>query len=174
MKQKLIVISDLWGLKKGAYLNRYINILEPFFEVNVIDSLKLANIDQRVFTKESIHRQFIEGGIDRASKRLLDCLDEPCSVLAFSVGGVIAWKAALQSHKIKHLICISSTRLRYEKQKPNCLISLVYGSEEPYAPNKEWYLKQLIDPVLIPNEKHDFYRTIGDVSFFTTQLFDQV
>ena len=51
MKKKLLILTDLWGLRKASYLNRYLDEFEAYFEIRVIDSLELACIDKRVYTK---------------------------------------------------------------------------------------------------------------------------
>ena len=174
MKEKLVILSDLWGLKKAGYLSKLVDILETHYEIQVLDSIQLAGIDQRVYTKESLHRQFVQGGIDRASNRLKELLNEPTSIVAFSVGGVIAWKAALNVRTVNHLVCISSTRLRLEDGRPNCTVDLIFGENDEHRPDHNWFSRLGIDPIEISNAGHDFYRTTSDISFLIPDLIKQI
>lgn len=174
MKEKLVILSDLWGLKKAGYLSKLVDILETHYEIQVLDSIKLAGIDQRVYTKESLHRQFVQGGIDRASNRLKELLIEPASIIAFSVGGVIAWKAALNVRTVNHLVCISSTRLRLEDSKPNCSVDLIFGEKDEHRPNDSWFKRLGLNPREILNAGHDFYRSTSDISFLIPDLIKQI
>lgn len=174
MKEKLIILSDLWGLKKAGYLLKLVDILKPHYDVQVFDSTKLAGIDQRVYTKESLHRQFVQGGIDRASIRLKEFLMEPTSIIAFSVGGVIAWKAALNVSTVNHLVCISSTRLRLEDSRPNCSVDLIFGENDVHRPHASWFNRLGLNPKEIANAEHDFYRSTGDISFLITDLIKEM
>lgn len=174
MKEKLTILSDLWGLNKAGYLFRLVDALKPIYDIQVLDSIKLAGIDQRVYTKESLHRQFVQGGVDRASIRLEELLIEPTSIIAFSVGGVIAWKAALNVGTVNHLVCISSTRLRLEDSRPNCSIDLIFGEHDKHSPNANWFKRLGLDPKEIANAGHDFYRSTSDISFLISDFIKQM
>lgn len=174
MKKKLLILTDLWGLRKASFLNRYLDEFEAYFEIRVIDSLELACIDKRVYTKESLHRQFINGGIDRAVERLVLSLEEPVHILAFSIGGVIAWKAAMRSSYVEYLTCVSSTRLRLETERPSCQFSLVFGSNESYGPLVEWFEKMDTHRIEISGGEHDFYRYNKEISVIKEQVLHPV
>ena len=158
MKKKLLILTDLWGLRKASFLNRYLDEFEAYFEIRVIDSLELACIDKRVYTKESLHRQFINGGIERAAERLFLSLEEPVHILAFSIGGAIAWKAAMRSTYVERLTCVSSTRLRLETERPTCQISLIFGSNESFGPSIDWFETMETNRIEVIGGEHDFYR----------------
>lgn len=79
-------------------------------------------------------------------------------VLGFSMGGFIAWKASLLGLKTTHLFAISATRIRYETQKPDCTISLFYGSDDVTTPNKTWLKQMELDATFYPNEGHEMYQ----------------
>jgi pimeloyl-ACP methyl ester carboxylesterase len=158
MKETLYILTDLWGISKASYIERIVSELAEKYNCKVFDSIELGSVDKRVYTKESLHRQFLEGGVDRAVERLLKSLDQPVRILAFSIGGLIAWKAAQRSANVKEIICFSSTRLRKEEIKPGCMISLYYGAEDPYSPKQEWLDKHDLRIVSIVDETHEFYR----------------
>jgi len=174
MKKKLLILTDLWGLRKGSFLNHYQDEFKAYFDIRVIDSLELACIDKRVYTKESLHRQFINGGIDRAVERLFLSLDEPVHILAFSIGGVIAWKAAMRSAYVEYLTCVSSTRLRLETKRPSCQVSLIFGSNESFGPMVEWFEAMDTNRIEISGGEHDFYRNNREITVITEQVLSPI
>ena len=56
----------------------------------------------------------MNSGIEIAVQTLLNKEKGEIKILAFSVGGTIAWKAALKGLKVSDLVAVSSNRLRYE------------------------------------------------------------
>ena len=97
-------------------------------------------------------------GIDRVIKYLLKKEYDNLNVLGFSIGGYIAWKSALEGVKAKKIIAISSTRLRYENEKPQCEIDLFYGENDKFKPENDWYNRLELKEKIFYNEEHDFYR----------------
>ncbi len=142
MKQRLILISDLWGQARSNWIHYYQASLESDFEVQYYDCCQLAGIDVTNLKEEAIHSQFVKNGINTAVQRLIKLEKGKVSILAFSIGGTIAWKAGLSGLEIEYLYAISSTRLRYETNKPNCGIKLYYGEKDRFKPDSEW-LKNL-------------------------------
>ncbi|MEN2414075.1 alpha/beta hydrolase [Flavobacterium mesophilum] len=155
IKPRLILLSDLFG-GNPEWIQHYIEILEPKFEIQYYDVLKLAQIDSSADEKE-IHNQFLNGGIERAVNNLLDYEKEEVAVLGFSIGGTIAWKASLRSLKTSQLIAVSSTRLRFETEIPNCEIELYFGSNDFNKPNQQWSLDLKLTNNIFENEDHQLY-----------------
>ena len=159
MKQKLLILSDLWGAKKASYLPKYITLLQSKFDVEFLDCCQLGEIDTTNYTQENLHQQFINGGINLAIENLLKNYPQEVDILAFSIGGTIAWKANLAGLKIKNLYAISATRLRYETERPNSQISLVYGGLDTYRPNENWFVDlEITDYGIFENEGHNLYQ----------------
>ena len=71
MNPKLVILSDLWGEKKSDWTKQYIKLLSDSFEVFYYDSCQLAEIDTTDYTEENLHKQFVDGGIDKAVENLL-------------------------------------------------------------------------------------------------------
>ena len=156
--EKLIILSDLWGSLKSDWLTHYTEILKKHFEIEFYDCRELGEIDLKECAEEKIHQQFMNGGIDRAIKYLLKKEADNINVLGFSIGGYIAWKSALEGVKAKKIIAISSTRLRYENEKPQCEIDLFYGENDKFKPENDWYSRLELKEKIFYNEEHDFYR----------------
>lgn len=157
MKPRLIILSDLWGKEKAEWIANYIEILESKFDIKFYDCCELANIDKTDYAEKNLHNQFVNGGIERAVENLLKIENEKIDVLAFSIGGTIAWKAGLKGLNVEKLFAVSSTRLRYENEIPNCAIKLYFGENDSNKPNEDWFEKQAIDFEIIKKKEHNFY-----------------
>ncbi len=156
-KDQLIILSDLWGKQKSDWIHTYRDILAPYFEISYYDCCVLGKINTLPYTEKDLHQQFINGGIATAVTALLALEKEPIDVLSFSIGGTIAWKAALAGLEFKNLYAVSATRLRYETQKPKGNISLFYGEKDEFAPDKTWCNTMQLEPKIIANTSHNCY-----------------
>ena len=158
LKPRLILLSDIWGKTNWEWISYYIDDLSADFDIKLYDVCELAAIDRAKFTAEEVHQEFINGGIDFAVKQLLQQEQETAIVLGFSIGGLIAWKASLTGLKTSHLLAISSTRLRYETEKPKGDITLFYGSLDPFIPTTSWFDNMKIETHIYQDEVHEMYR----------------
>lgn len=157
IKKRIILLSDLWGNDNANWVTYYTKILEEHFDLQFYDSCDLAEINH-LDEKESKHHQFVNGGIEKAVGNLVQKETDFVNVLAFSIGGTIAWKTALSGLKIQNLFAISSTRLRYETQKLDGNIELFYGKNDSYKPDHNWFQLMNLAENIYANEEHEFYR----------------
>ncbi|WP_348824336.1 alpha/beta hydrolase [Flavobacterium aestuarii] len=157
MKPRLIILSDLWGKEKSDWVSIYIELLEEKFEIQYYDCCELAEIDKTEYFEENLHSQFINGGIEKAIANLLKKEKDQVVVLAFSIGGTIAWKTALEGLNIRSFFAVSSTRLRYENETPTGRIKLYYGENDRNKPNNDWFQKHSIALEIIKKKGHSFY-----------------
>ncbi|TRX35353.1 alpha/beta hydrolase [Flavobacterium sp. ZT3R18] len=157
MKPRLIILSDLWGKEKSDWVSNYVSLLKDKFEIQYHDCCELGAIDKTNYTEENLHSQFVNGGIETAVVHLLKAEKNQIDILAFSIGGTIAWKAALKGMNVRSLFAVSSTRLRYENEIPNGTIKLYYGENDSNKPDVNWFAKHSIDFEIIKNKEHDFY-----------------
>ena len=157
MKPRLIILSDLWGKEKSDWVSGYLELLKDKFEIQYYDCCELGAIEKTNYTEENLHSQFVNGGIENAVDNLLKSEKNEIDVLAFSIGGTIAWKAALKGLQIRRLFAVSSTRLRYENEIPNGAIKLYYGENDSNTPSENWFEKQALDFEIIKNKEHNFY-----------------
>jgi len=158
MKPRLIILSDLWGIKKSDWVKAYTKKLNQNFDIKYYDCSELGEIDTSIYSQDALHKQFIKSGIEIAAKRLLELENEKISILAFSIGGVIAWKAGLIGLKIENFYAVSSTRLRNETKKPNGNIIVFYGSKDKYKPKIDRFKKLKITNQIIKNKNHGLYK----------------
>ncbi|MGB5819616.1 MAG: hypothetical protein WBG90_09030 [Saonia sp.] len=157
MAERLVVLSDMWGVKKGLWITSYLGYLQQYFDIVFYDCQQLANINLTVDSAENIHSEFVNGGMCTAVAHLLKKETEPSHYLAFSTGGTIAWKAALLGLPIKSLYNVSSTRLRLETEKPKVPVTLVYGENDKNKPSEEWSKEIENAMQIIPNFGHELY-----------------
>lgn len=151
-------MSDLWGKQNSDWVTDYIELLQNKFDVHFYDCCELGEIDTRRQTQELIHQLFLMGGIERAIKNLLEKEKEEVSVIGFSLGGLIAWKAALLGLKAKYICAVSSTRLRYETEKPQGEIELFFAENDPNKPGEDWFRLLRLEKYIIEKENHEFYK----------------
>ncbi|MGJ8660515.1 MAG: hypothetical protein ACSHXL_00620 [Bacteroidota bacterium] len=157
-KPQLIILSDIHGLEGQSWIDYYTEALSPHFYLTVIDSLVLAELNADKCSPEEIHEKMVSEGIKIAAENLLKIKQNNCTILAFSVGGVIAWKAGLLNFQAHKLIAVSSTRLRKEHQKPNFEIDLFFGDQDMNRPMDEWFEAIELAPTILRNKNHDMYR----------------
>lgn len=157
MKPRLVILSDLWGKEKSDWVSFYIELLQDKFEIQCYDCCELGKIDTSDYAEENLHNQFINGGIEKAVENLLKAEKNQIDILAFSIGGTIAWKAGLKGLNVRSLLAVSSTRLRYENETPTGRIKLCYGENDCNKPNYDWFQKHSISFEVIKKKEHNFY-----------------
>lgn len=157
MKPKLLILSDLFGGKNPDWIKLYAEILKSKFDIHYYDVLELGNINTSDYSEKNLHHQFLNGGIDKAVEVLLNQEKEKVTVLGFSIGGTIAWKASLKGLNISQLFAVSSTRLRFETQAPNCETNLYFGEKDSNKPNSKWFSDLKISNQIFENQGHQLY-----------------
>ncbi|OAJ34142.1 hypothetical protein [Piscirickettsia salmonis] len=163
-QKNAIIASDMYGIfdlnqKKLNYIVDTEKLLiKCGYNVTVCSVPNIAGITN--FTKESMHSQYISTGIERAAHTLAEsCLSYDLAI-GFSVGGTVFWKASKYFDKFtKELICVSSTRLRYEKEPIIAKTHLIYGGNDIYKPDI-MCMKALANSYQILDKlEHEFYRS---------------
>ncbi|QAA80365.1 alpha/beta hydrolase [Aequorivita sp. H23M31] len=158
VKPALILLSDLWGEEKSDWVENYKMALREYFDIECYDSCVLGDVRTTGYDEKHIHDQFVNSGIEMAVEKLVLQVPDAPYILGFSVGGVIAWKAALAGIKAKRIFAVSSTRLRYETQKPSGLVELFYGENDLYTPTRKWFQQMGITQKLYKDADHEFYK----------------
>lgn len=171
MKQKLLILSDIHGFQNCNWIEGYVKQLSPIFDIKLYDVKELAGIEKNSLNSiDEVHRQFVVFGIEKAVSNLITKEKERTTVLAFSIGGTIAWKGALNGLPVTQMVLVSSTRLRFEKEKPNCKIQLIYAEDDVYKPNNDWANKLGLELKIIENKGHDFYTEKGMTHVLSSSL----
>lgn len=173
-KQRLLLISDLWGWTDAEWKNFYLNKLSSDFKVVLYDSQILGRISASASKgpEKELHQAFLNGGIEKAAHLLLakESLEKPATILAFSVGATIAWKAMSMGLFVKKLVGIAGTRLRYETKKPSGNIHLYFGEKDPYAPKDNWFNNIQLPKNIISGYGHELYKEKEFCNFITLEL----
>lgn len=155
----MIILSDLWGKEKSSpWIDGYFNRLAHTFDVRYYDCCELGEVNKTTYTEESLHQQFVTTGIETAVRNLVMIESGKVNILGFSIGGTIGWKYALQNRNAESLTVISSTRLRYETQKPDVMLTLYYGENDMYKPNALWFNTLNIAAGMEHNAGHELYK----------------
>ncbi len=169
-KQKLTIISDLFGKTHSDWISLYYNYLSSKFEITYLDSKALAEISLESDNQEKIHKAFIEHGIETAVKNLIQTKTETINILAFSIGGTIAWKAILNGLKVNHFWAVSSTRLRHETEKLKCDTTLFFGKNDAYIPNTNWFKTLHIKHHIFEGKEHAMYSEPETIELVCTTI----
>jgi hypothetical protein len=174
MTERLVIISDMWGTKKGLWITSYLGYLQQHFDIVFYDSQELANINLTVETQETLHQEFVNGGIDTAVAHLLKRETIPSYYLAFSTGGTIVYKASLKGLPVKSLYAISPTRVRFEKEKPVFPFKLLFGAKDSFRPSKEWSSSLKISISEASDFGHDLYSDEKIIKQVCSEILDKV
>lgn len=170
MMKRLIILSDLWGKKKATWLTNYTELLENDFEIVFYDSCELAEINTTIYTEENLHQQFVNGGIEKAISKLCEIEKQNDTILlAFSMGGTIAWNFAMKSNRKLLMYCISSTRLRYESKKPSGNIFLYFSENDKFVPKDTWFKIMNLSIIKVKGN-HDIYRDKNFATFVCEEI----
>lgn len=174
MRKKIIILSDLWGTEKAHWISHYTLLLKEKFDITFYDCCELGKVDKSNYIEESLHKQFINGGIKKAIQNLTNLEKDKTSILSFSIGGTIAWKYAMDNTNIESLYCVSSTRLRYEENKPrvNGQIELYFGENDLYKPQSKWFSKMKIHTKIIPNVNHSIYTDVKFANLLSERILE--
>lgn len=174
MAEKLVIVSDMWGARKGLWITSYLGYLQQYFDITFYDSQQLANLDLAVNSEENIHNAFVHGGIDTAVAHLLKKEQQPCHYLAFSTGGTIVWNAARKGLQVRSLYAVSATRIRTQNNKPDVPVSLLYGANDTFRPEDAWADALGVDMEVLPSYGHTMYSDEKVITKVCMDLLQQV
>lgn len=138
MAERLVVLSDMWGAKKGLWITSYLGYLQQYFDIVYYDSQELADLELPVQTPERLCQAFVEGGYATAVAHLLSKETTPSHYLTFCAGGTIAWSAALQGLPMKSLYAISPLWLHRQERRPEAAVKLLFGEYQENRPSHQW------------------------------------
>lgn len=160
MAERLVILSDMHGSKRGLWITSYLGYLQQYFDIVFYDSTQLANIELVVQSDENVYNAFIDGGLDTAVAHLLKIERNESHYLAFCAGGTIAWKAGLMGLPMKSLYSVSALGLENFDWKPECPVNLLYGEYGDYRrqlPGSEWAEKVNATMEVVPKFGGDLY-----------------
>lgn len=172
---EVIIITDMYGNKDVEWLKHYVKAFSKNYKVTVFDAIELAGLYPKNNDQNSLHDQFKNGGIDQSVENLNKMTTHKVYVtVGFSIGGLIAWKAALAGLQTEKLMTFSSTRLRYENQKPSSDLYLVYGENDKYKPVESWFNSLSLNHDTIANQGHEFYKNKETIPYLIQYINNQL
>lgn len=159
MKKEIIVISDLWGIRKGDWYKHFEKLLSDRYRLCFYDACKLGKIDLEPFEQSFLHQQFIDFGIDQAAKSLINLETNSKFVIGCSIGGIIAWRAIQMGMAIDALITISATRLRFETTELPIRNLNYFGRDDINKPDSTWMKTVGKNSSVIISGNHELYHS---------------
>jgi len=173
MPKRLVILSDMWGVKKGMWITSYLAYLQPYFDIVFYDCRQLANIEVKLNTRENIYKAFVEGGMNLAVHQLLKKETVPAHYLTFCAGGTIAFDAALKGLPMESLYAVSPIDLDSFEETPACPVSVVYGDQDADIPDYLWAEMQGIQMRRIEKYGHELYSDDKVVSMICQDILDK-
>lgn len=173
MKKQLLIISDLWGFQNSNWIALYLDQLSQDFEVSIFDCYLQSDINPRLTSEVEIHQYFLNKGMEICSKKLTHLTSKKTSILAFSIGGTIAWKTVLKDAQFNTFFAVSATRLRLENKRPTGNIRLFYGSEDDSRPSETWFAQNSISYTLFEEKKHNLYMKLDSCKLICSSLINE-
>ena len=138
MAERLVILSDLWGPRKGLWITSYLGYLQQYFDITYHDTSQLADLEVAHPTSQALSAAFADGGLERAVKSLLSKEVKPAHYLAFCAGGTVVWKALKEGLAAKSLYAISPMNLHREGEGLDCPSKILYGEYMEDKPSKKW------------------------------------
>ncbi|RUM22327.1 alpha/beta hydrolase [Rhizobium vallis] len=151
--QRLLIVGDIRGF--------------PDTSVELLDvgrfehcALQLADLSGRPGLRgDELHDHlFNEDGILRAVRALREIDGRPSVGIGFSAGGSALWQAVKAGLDLQALICVSSTRLRFETSPLHIPTMVAWAEFDPYRPTESW--NDIVPGCCktYTGRQHDFYR----------------
>lgn len=151
--QNVLIVSDIYG-----------------FTDNLVESVGLGGINRRCLQLfdicgrpdlrgEDLHDYiFNRDGMRHAVRTLCKTEVSSCIGIGFSAGGTALWNAAKEGFKLDALICVSSTRLRFEEFPLDIPNIVFWGELDPCRPEERWHTTVPRLSKSYSGKQHDFYR----------------
>ena len=138
MAERLVILSDLWGAKKGLWITSYLGYLQQYFDIVYYDTSQLADLEVSEPSAQALVSSFEKGGLERAVRNLMAKEQAPAHYLTFCAGGTVVWNAAKQGLKVLSLYAVSPMHLHRESELPACPVTLLYGEYMENRPSQHW------------------------------------
>lgn len=61
MAERLVILSDLWGPRKGLWITSYLGYLQQYFDITYHDTSQLADLDLSHPTAQALTAAFADG-----------------------------------------------------------------------------------------------------------------
>ena len=154
LMKHLLVVSDIHGFPET-----FAELLDVGCPEHRL--LQLADLSGRAGLRgdELHHHLFNEDGMRHAVRALREMDGRTCLGIGFSAGGTALWNAVKEGLELQALICVSSTRLRFETSPLHIPTMVAWGELDPYRPPESWNNIVPKRWKSYAGKQHDFYRT---------------
>lgn len=151
-RQELLVIGDIFGFPGAGDLSN--------FDGRPHSLLRLADISGRPdLSGEGLHDHLFKGhGLEYAVHKLCEIGVSSSIGIGFSAGGTLLWNAVKRGLRLQALICVSSTRLRFETAPLAMPTMTLWGELDPHRPAASWNAAVPSFSKIYPDQPHDFYK----------------
>ncbi|NDV15552.1 hypothetical protein GO009_05880 [Muricauda sp. TY007] len=173
-EEKLVIISDKWGSKKGLWIASYFGYLQQYYDIVYYDCQQLGNIDVSISSEENIDRAFKENGIKMAVSSLIKKETQPAHYLAFGMGATVIYKASLMGLPTKTITAISAIGIETEEQAAPTDVQLIYGECDKSKPGLKWAKSVGANLKIVPNFGHTLYSDEKIISEISLELLENV
>lgn len=157
MAERLVILSDLWGSKKGLWITSYLGYLQQYFDITYYDTSQLADLEPVAPTAEALCGAFNQGGLERAVANLLSRENEPAHYLTFCAGSTVVWHAAKKGLPVKSLYAVSPMHMHREGDLPDFQVNLLYGEYMANRPSQNWALELGVPMEIVPKFGREMY-----------------
>lgn len=157
MAERLVILSDLWGPRKGLWITSYLGYLQQYFDITYYDTSQLADLEVSHPTPSTLGTAFNEGGLERAVKSLLSKEHKPGHYLTFCAGGTVVWNAIKMGLPAKSIYAISPMNLHREAAGPDCSVKALYGEYMEDKPSEKWATLTGVSMEVIPRFGREMY-----------------
>ncbi|MCR9227987.1 MAG: hypothetical protein NXH90_11255 [Flavobacteriaceae bacterium] len=175
MAEKLVVISDKWGAKKGLWIASYFGYLQQYYDIVFHDCQQLGNVDVSISSEENIDKAFLqENGIENAVSNLIRKEKEQAHYLAFGIGATVAYKASLKGLPAKSITAISAVGIESEDRTSPTDVQLIFGECDKQKPGLTWAKSVGANLRIVPNFGHTLYSDEKIISEVSLELLENI
>jgi hypothetical protein len=174
MAERLVILSDIWGAKKGLWITSYLGNLQQYYDIIYYDTQQLAGLDVLIHSRENLNEAFLHGGLHTAVAQILKMESIPSHYLTFGSGGNVAWQAALKGLPAKSIYAVSPYNIHLANEMPCCPISLLYGEIDESIPSLEWSEMMEIPVEAVPRFGKELYSDEKIIQMICLKLLESV
>jgi hypothetical protein len=174
MAERLVILSDLWGPRKGLWITSYLGYLQQYCDITYYDTSQLADLEETHPTAQSLLATFTEGGLERAVRNLLSKEKKAAYYLTFCAGGTVVWNAVKRGLPVNSVYAVSPVNLHREAQGLPCPVKVLYGEYMEDKPSKKW--ANLTDTAMevIPRFGKEMYSDEKIIQLICQELLEEV
>lgn len=149
---QLLIVGDIHGFPQTLVELSDVGFLEH-------SVFQLADLCGRPGLRgDDLHDHLVnKDGMRHAVRALREINGRSCLGIGFSSGGTALWSAAKEGLDIQALICVSSTRLRFETSPLNIPTMVIWGELDPHRPADTWNEAIPGCCEIYAGKQHDFY-----------------